>query len=64
MDTKQDYEEDLNFSLKYQDENGKEWLFCRLKKKRAFVREDGKNFSHTAIYNNYEYIGKINKETK
>lgn len=48
-----------DFNLLYEDFEGKVWRFCRLKFTRKFVREDGKCFSHSHVYNNYDYQGKI-----
>ena len=62
FDTKQDYEEEVNFRLVYTDENGKQWKFSRLKKVRAYIREDGKRFSHSHLYMYYEYQGTVDGE--
>jgi len=47
--------------IHYEDETGKRWKFARLKDKRAFIREDGKEFSHTALYTKYSFVKRIKK---
>ena len=49
----------LVFNILYEDSDGKRWRFHRRKKKRSFIREDGKTCSHTHVYNNYFFIGKL-----
>lgn len=53
---------ELNFNvIHYEVETGKRWKFARLKDKRAFIREDGKEFSHTALYTKYSFDKRIKK---